>query len=195
MSSRPASLVLLALLGVVSVGALASPQEPPSKVETEAALPPKPTVKVPEQPPPPPPSQIPERPASRPQPPDEQLPVGQWVYTEQYGWVWMPYGNKYTHLPPDGSPPNMYVYYPDGAGWCWVVAPWLWGWGPRPYFGVLGPHFYAWWGFGLGRWHGFEGPYRSWGWEHRGFWRGGHWTGLGPGRGPRGGGFSRGVRR
>jgi hypothetical protein len=188
MSSRPASLVLLALLGVVSVGALASPQEPPSKVETEAALPPKPTVKVPEQPPPPPPSQIPEPPASRPQPPDEQLPAGQWVYTEQYGWVWMPKGNTFTHVPADGGTPHMYLYYPDN-GWCWVVAPWIWGWGPRPYFGLLGPFGFSWWGHGFGHWYGFEGRYGRWGHGGWGVYHGGIWHHEGPrgtygGRGP-----------
>jgi hypothetical protein len=129
---------------------------------------------------------------------------GQWVYTEQYGWVWMPYGDKFTHVPPDGGVPNMYVYYPE-AGWCWVIAPWLWGWGPRPYFGMLGPGFYGWWGVGLGRWFGFAGPYRHLGWEHRGYWGGGRWITPGAGGRAWGGsfrggagafrGFSRGLHR
>ncbi len=38
----------------------------------------------------------------------------------------MPYRHSYVYLPPDGSTPNMYVYYPT-VGWCWMVAPWIWG--------------------------------------------------------------------
>ena len=81
------------------------------------------------------------------EPPPAQAPAstGQWVYTSEYGWVWMPYSSTYTYAPPDGSTPSMYVYYPD-FGWCWLVAPWLWGLGPSPFFGVLGPGWY-----GLGR--------------------------------------------
>ncbi len=87
-----------------------------------------------------------------------QASPGQWVYTSQYGWVWMPYDNGYTYAPPDGSTPDMYVYGPE-IGWCWVVAPWLWGWGPAPYFGVAGPRWYGWYGHGLGRWYGYQGRY------------------------------------
>src|SRR5512137_1597510 len=54
---------------------------------------------------------------------------GQWVYTSQYGWVWMPHGDAYVNVPATGDAPNMYVYYPS-VGWAWVVAPWVWGWGP-----------------------------------------------------------------
>ena len=43
-------------------------------------------------------------------------PAGQWVYTSQYGWVWMPHGDAYTYLPATGATPNMYVYYP-AVGW------------------------------------------------------------------------------
>src|SRR5512135_1703456 len=45
-------------------------------------------------------------------------PAGQWVYTSQYGWVWMPYGNSYTYLPASGATPNMFVYWP-AVGWSW----------------------------------------------------------------------------
>ena len=80
---------------------------------------------------------------------------GQWVYTSQYGWVWMPYGAAYTYLPA-GAYPDMYVYFPV-YGWRWVVAPWVWGVGPRPYFGVYGWTRYAWYGHGFGRWYGYHG--------------------------------------
>jgi hypothetical protein len=54
----------------------------------------------------------------------------------------------------------MYLYYPV-AGWSWVAAPWLWGSGPAPYFGLVGPEFYAWFGIGLGHWYGFTTPFWS----------------------------------
>jgi hypothetical protein len=116
----------------------------------------------------------------------------------------MPYGDTYTHVPPDGGTPSMYVYYPE-AGWCWVVAPWLWGWGPMPYFGLFGPRYYGWYGVGFGHWYGFAGPYAHWGWSGRAYWHGGRWNGVsrfyggrgsysGSGRGfSGGGGHSRGL--
>ncbi|HEY1334205.1 MAG TPA: hypothetical protein VGF31_08110, partial [Myxococcaceae bacterium] len=80
---------------------------------------------------------------------------GQWVYTTQYGWVWMPYGSAYTYLP-SSAYPDMYVYAP-AFGWRWVVAPWVWGVGPRPYFGVYGFNRFVWYGRGFGRWYGYRG--------------------------------------
>jgi hypothetical protein len=77
-----------------------------------------------------------------PPPTQAQTSTGQWVYTSEYGWVWMPYDSGYTYAPPDGSTPDMYVYGPD-FGWCWVLAPWLWGWGPEPFFGAIGPRRYC----------------------------------------------------
>ena len=71
--------------------------------------------------------------------------TGQWVYTQQYGWVYMPYGQAYTYVPPsDNGYPYMYLYYPR-YGWTWVAAPWVWGWGPRPHFGACtGYRYYHW---------------------------------------------------
>jgi hypothetical protein len=91
--------------------------------------------------------------------------TGQWVFTSQYGWVWMPYGNQYVDEGYSGSPsPYAYVYAVN-IGWSWVAAPWLWGWGPYPYFGIRGPHYYGW----------YRGLYRAgYGWGHyRGGYRGG----------------------
>jgi hypothetical protein len=88
------------------------------------------------------------------------LPAGQWVYTDQYGWVWMPYSDAYTYAPADGyGEPYMYVYYP-AYGWSWVVAPWVWGWGPWPFFGVGGPWHFGWYGHGWWRspWHWHYAP-------------------------------------
>jgi hypothetical protein len=116
--------------------------------------------------------------------PEAQTATGQWVYTGQYGWVWMPYGNAYTYVPPGGGSPDMYVYYPS-VGWTWVVAPWIWGWGPMPYFGYYGTVGFGWYGYGYGHWYGYAGPYA--GWYGRGYWNGGHWVGGYHPAGPRGG--------
>lgn len=99
----------------------------------------------------------PAPPANPPQPPaqpqataQQQTPAGQWVYTQQYGWVWMPYGDRYSYIPPDGvGEPYLYVYYP-AYGWTWLGAPWVWGIGPWPYF-AIGPTFFAWYDYGYWR--------------------------------------------
>ena len=90
-----------------------------------------------------------------PQPVAPETATGQWVYTNQYGWVWMPYGAAYTYVAA-GAYPDMYLYVP-AYGWRWVVAPWVWGIGPHPYFGVYGWARYPWYGHGFGRWYGFRG--------------------------------------
>jgi hypothetical protein len=133
--------------GAPAVDELAPPSQPPSQA------PPAPQSATP----PPPPAQAAPAPSA---------PAGQWVYTQQYGWIWMPYGDAYTWAPPDSyGQPYQYVYYPD-YGWTWVIAPWVWGWGPWPYFGVYGPGFFAWYQWGWWRyprfWHfspGFRGPF------------------------------------
>ncbi|HXJ80872.1 MAG TPA: hypothetical protein VMS64_19610 [Candidatus Methylomirabilis sp.] len=122
----------------------------------------------PEQPPPmaepPPPSQTPAPPSQPPAVAQPELP-GQWIYTQQYGWIWMPYADAYTSIPPGGSgEPYAYVYYPS-QGWTWVVAPWVWGIGPWPYFGAYGPARFAWYGHGWWRspwrWHYAPVAYRG----------------------------------
>jgi hypothetical protein len=64
----------------------------------------------------------------------------------------------------------MYLYFP-AYGWRWVVAPWVWGIGPRPYFGVYGWARYPWYGHGFGRWYGFRGGpvWAGHGWGHPGW--------------------------
>ena len=54
-------------------------------------------------------------------------PEGQWVYTEEYGWVWVPAGASTS---PIGDEPYVYLYTP-AYGWTWYVSPW--GWGPFNY--------------------------------------------------------------
>jgi hypothetical protein len=90
-------------------------------------------------------------------------PDGQWVFTQQYGWIWMPFGQSYTYAPTvAGGDPYMFVYYP-AFGWRWIAAPWVFGIGPRPYFGVWGWHHYGWYGHG---WYGHH-----W-WGYREGWPG-----------------------
>jgi hypothetical protein len=84
-------------------------------------------------------------------------PAGHWAYTQQYGWVWMPYDSLYTFTPHyETGDPYMYVYYPR-VGWTWVEAPWLWGWGPKPHIRVgLGVN-YTWYGLDWGpHWKGWR---------------------------------------
>lgn len=66
---------------------------------------------------------------------------GQWVYTSQYGWIYMPYGDQYVYS--HAASPYAYAYYP-AFGWRWVAAPWIIGSGPYPYFGTHGPFAYGW---------------------------------------------------
>jgi hypothetical protein len=127
-----------AAAGDVSVVTLGEP----SSAASEAAQDEAPLAPTPEQPQAPPAESAPP-----PRAPDDS---GQWVYTQQYGWLWMPYGDAYASSPPGGyGDPYMYVFYP-AVGWTWVVAPWIWGFGPRPFFGVHGFHRFAffrhgWW--------------------------------------------------
>lgn len=84
--------------------------------------------------------------------------AGQWIFAQQYGWIWMPYGDAYSYVPSDGyGSPYAYVYYPVDARWTWIAAPWIWGIGPWPYFGAFGPARFAWYGHGWwrnpSRWH------------------------------------------
>ncbi len=166
---RPLILVA-ALLGFAARAQEMPVQDAPPQDAPAQAQPPTP---APKDPPPPPPR---ERPAPPTTSPEADRDGGQWVYTEQHGWVWMPYGDDSIHVSDDGGPPHMYVYVHDD-GWCWVLAPWLWGWGPRPWFGPLGYHRYGWWGVGIGHWYGFSGHPGGWAHPGRGVWRDGHWTG------------------
>jgi hypothetical protein len=68
---------------------------------------------------------------------------GQWTYTRQYGWVYLPYSQSYTYVTPDGGIAYEYAYYP-ASGWGWVEAPWVLGFGPRPFWGYHGYGHFAW---------------------------------------------------
>ncbi len=150
-------------LPAASPAPTAQPSAQPSAAATQPAQPStapsavaaQPSATVPADSPPPPPitTPAPQRLQSRAEPPS--VPEGEWAYTEQYGWVWMPYGAAYAVTPEDEyGDPYMYVYYPS-TGWAWVEAPWLWGWGPAPRFGVSAGVRYGWHGHGWGdHWRG-----------------------------------------
>jgi hypothetical protein len=105
-------------------------------------------------------------------------PSGQWVYTNQYGWVWMPYGADYTYVTPSNVA-YTYAYYPR-FGWRWVSSPWVVGVGPTPFWGRPGPVHFAW--YGHPRFHGYapgsrwyyrrpayQAPVMQVGWHGRGW--------------------------
>jgi hypothetical protein len=132
----------LALIFVTLQPALALAQEPSAAAPTT----PQPTVGPPSPPANPPPASTSangqgvaalSEPATR-----ATVPAGQWSYTSQYGWVFLPYADVYTDVPISGYP-YMYVYGPS-FGWDWVVAPWVLGLGPIPYWGRLGPTRFVW---------------------------------------------------
>lgn len=56
-------------------------------------------------------------------------PTGQWVYTADRGWLWVPAGTTTTAV--EGVP-YAYMYTP-AFGWTWYISPW--GWGPYRYGG------------------------------------------------------------
>jgi hypothetical protein len=98
------------------------------------------------------------------------VPTGQWVTTAQYGTVWIPYDRQYVSIPADPQVyPEQYVYYPV-YGWRWVVAPWVYGYGPQPRWDPGGVVMFTWYAhpwfrvggyWGWGAWHGW-GAYRGW---------------------------------
>jgi hypothetical protein len=143
------------------LGAVAAPSQvradepamaPPAQAEARppgpapGTMPPPPTFVNP-----PPPSGQPielhQQAAPAPAPPIAAAPVpaGQWVFTQQYGWLWMPYDQSYTHVVDDAALAYQYAYYPS-YGWRWLVAPWILGYGVAPYWGTLGPARFAWYG-------------------------------------------------
>lgn len=76
---------------------------------------------------------------------------GQWVYSDQYGWVWVPAASEAVEV---GAQPYAYLYAP-AFGWSWFVSPW--GFGPyragpwvgagvrAPYHPYVAPR--AWYGY------------------------------------------------
>jgi hypothetical protein len=174
MTRQPLVTITVALLFAASAEAQTTQATPPG--------PPPSTTPVPVAPPAPPPTVAPTMPAAPSPPPPEQdvagtapepSTQGEWAYTDQYGWIWVPYADNFVNVPSGGAVPQMYVYQPS-VGWTWVLAPWVWGLGPQPYL-VVGPGRFAWWGKGFGHWHGFNGEYAQW--PARGYYHGGRWYG------------------
>jgi len=133
--------------------------------EQAAPATPAPSSSAPAETPPAPPAQPPAPPAQPRASDAESATTGQWVFTQQYGWIWMPYGDFYASVPSNGEgDPYEYVYCPS-YGWTWVVAPWVWGWGPWPFFGAIGPRHFGWYSHGWWRspwrWHLRSEPFRG----------------------------------
>jgi hypothetical protein len=124
----------------VSPAVPSSPPPQQSPPVPQAANPPPPPYDRPLEPPP---GAVVQQPAPAVAVPAPQPPPGQWVYTAQYGWLWMPYGQPYTYVVPDAALSYMFVFYPR-FGWRWVVAPWVLGFGPAPHWGVVGPSHFIW---------------------------------------------------
>jgi outer membrane lipoprotein SlyB len=160
---RPGQSVSLTERGLVPSGTFAvsqpyrgTPVSPsPASQAVSPDSPVQPSATQPESAPPVAPAVTPAPPVSSAQVQQPGVPPGEWVFTQQYGWVWMPYGAGYTFTPDyERGDPYMYLYYP-AVGWTWVEAPWLWGWGPMPFFGVSRGVRFEWYGHGWGtRWQG-----------------------------------------
>jgi hypothetical protein len=193
-------------LGVTFVGMEAYSQEatgaPGNEIpETASAAPTEQPPPPPDQPPPPPARPSKKAAAAKPAPAPEEAPadddvvyslrgvtitlpaptqefmrVGQWVYTTQYGWVYMPYGDQYIS-PGTAADPSAYAYaYYPSSGWTWLSTPLVSGSGS--YFPLRsaysGRHLWPYGGgysrfLGPGQWPGrpggMPGP-RPWGADH-----------------------------
>jgi uncharacterized membrane protein YgcG len=139
--------------GAPDAPAQAAPQAPAPQAPVPQAAPPEaPPGTAPEAQAPAEPAQA--QPPAAPDPPQvsaEMTSQGEWVYTAQYGWTWVPYGSTTTAV---GDEPYAYLYTPS-FGWRWFVSPW-----------GIGPFHYGAWGWGP-----------SWGpryWPHG--WAGGHYA-------------------
>jgi hypothetical protein len=109
-------------------------------------------------------------------------PSGQWVFTSEYGWIWVPAGSTTT---PEEGVPYTYLYTPT-YGWNWYISPWgvgayhygLWvrhPWRPMGWRGgwVAGPRVFV----HLGGHAGYRGRvvvHGGYGAGHPGHWGGGH---------------------
>jgi hypothetical protein len=187
----PRSVTAIVTLGAFVVGALAF-SAPVGAQTASAPATAQPPTAAPQTPPPMPSSSAPPPPRAQPMeahpqgggqvppaPPPPQAapaaaPSGQWTYTQQYGWLWMPYDQSYTHVADDSALAYEYVWYP-GYGWSWVVAPWVLGLGVTPFWGSLGPVHFAWYAhpwfrMGVGHLH----PYWGHGFAPGGWHGGGH---------------------
>jgi len=161
---RSGQSVTLTERGLVPSGAFSVSSRSPNPQANYGDAAVQPTISQPGNTPPPPSAAAPASLGPGSQTAQVGVPPGQWVFTQQYGWLWMPYEVAYTFTADyENGDPYMYVYYP-AAGWTWVNAPWLWGWGPMPFIGISGGVNFAWYGHGWGeRWQGMRpARYRAW---------------------------------
>jgi hypothetical protein len=179
------SVVLLPALAPQARAQDGAPPAPPAPANADQAPPPPPATAEQTPPPPPPP------PAATAPTPSAPLPVappappvqGQWINTQEYGWVWIPAGTTTYVI---SGVPSAYLYTPV-YGWTWYASPW--GWGPfvrSAWFGRPAPFgFRVWlrgpygWGWHAGPrvvWGSYYGHPRAWGggWGHHGGWGHGH---------------------
>ncbi|HXN33691.1 MAG TPA: hypothetical protein VN894_17600, partial [Polyangiaceae bacterium] len=110
------------------------PPPPPSAEPPQQSPAPPPAAQTQPQPPPSSQAEPPQYPPA-PQVTEQMAARGEWVYTAQYGWIWVPYGSAAMTV---GADPYVYLFAPS-YGWRWFVSPWglgpfrygAWGWGPR----------------------------------------------------------------
>jgi len=90
---------------------------------TEAqGMPPSPPAALNASPSPAAPTAQPPAPVTEAQPPAVYA-TGRWVYSDEYGWLWIPAGSEVVDV--EGVP-YAYLYTPS-YGWTWYVSPWGWG--------------------------------------------------------------------
>jgi hypothetical protein len=133
--------------GVEPVTPSTSDAQPPAKAPTTTATPD--AAAATSSPAPPsaaPPSPAPPAPVVAAPPVPAVQTEGQWVYTDTYGWIWVPQGSSAVVVQ---ERPYVYLYTPV-YGWTWYGSPWGYG------------------GYRAGPWvHAGWGPARVW---HRGGW-------------------------
>lgn len=126
------------VLGLASVPtAFAQQAEPPPEAPPQQGPSAQPETAPAAQAPPaqaaPPPAQVAAPAAPAPAPSwVYSYPTGQWVYTTDRGWIWVPTGSTTTVF--EGVP-YAYLYTP-AYGWTWYISPW--GWGPYRYGAWVG---------------------------------------------------------
>lgn len=139
--------IAILIAAATSAGSAALAQQP-QYLPPDDPFPDQAPQGIPEPPPPPPQADSPAQQAgyvvAQAAPVEAPPATGQWVFTQQYGWVWMPYGPNYTYVDASNAA-YTWSYYPS-FGWRWLSSPWVVGAGPAPYWGRLGPSHFAWYG-------------------------------------------------
>ena len=129
---RAAPVALVLFLGAQGASAQQQPAPPPPPAPAQAqTAPPPPVSPAPQSAPVP----APPQPQTAPSPSTWVVSSagGQWVYTSDYGWIWVPAGASTRNI--EGIP---YVYlYTPAYGWTWYVSPWGRG---RYHYGVWVRH-------------------------------------------------------